>query len=102
MAWRRLSLRSQRKGRKGDDDGRLKEAPTVSDTDYFFGSYTIAVGMGNDDWMKAITGVTVNGEAYEKDIIDNTYSLSTTDGKISLDKAGFTKRECCCNQCGRI
>ena len=79
---------------KGDDDGRLKEAPTVSDTDYFFGSYTIAVGMGNDDWMKAITGVTVNGETYEKGYYtDNTYSLSTTDGKISLDKAGFTKNE---------
>ncbi len=79
---------------KGDDDGRLKEAPTVSDTDYFFGSYTIAVGMGNDDWMKAITGVTVNGETYEKGYYrDNTYSLSTTDGKISLDKAGFTENE---------
>ena len=94
MAWRRLSLRSQKKRKKkGDDDGRLKEAPTVgSDTDYFFGSYTIAVGMGNDDWMKAITGVTVNGETYEKGYYrDNTYSLSTTDGKISLDKAGFTK-----------
>ena len=79
---------------KGDDNGRLKEAPTVSDTDYFFGSYTIAVGMGNDDWMMAITGVTVNGETYEKGYYrDNTYSLSTTDGKISLDKAGFTKNE---------
>ena len=79
---------------KGDDDGRLKEAPTVSDTDYFFGSYTIAVGMGNDDWMKAITGVTVNGETYEKGYYrDNTYSLTTTDGKISLDKAGFTENE---------
>ena len=79
---------------KGDDDGRLKETPTVSDTDYFFGSYTIAVGMGNDDWMNAITGVTVNGEAYEKGYYrDNTYSLSTTDGKISLDKAGFTENE---------
>ena len=79
---------------KGDDDGRLKEAPTVSDTDYFFGSYTIAVGMGNDDWMNAITGVTVNGETYEKGYYrDNTYSLSTTDGKISLDKAGFTENE---------
>lgn len=79
---------------KGDDNGRLKEAPTVSDTDYFFGSYTIAVGMGNDDWMNAITGVTVNGETYEKGYYrDNTYSLSTTDGKISLDKAGFTKNE---------
>ena len=79
---------------KGDDNGRLKEAPTVSDTDYFFGSYTIAVGMGNDDWMKAITGVTVNGETYEKGYYrDNTYSLSTTDGKISLDKAGFTENE---------
>ena len=79
---------------KGDDNGRLKEAPTVSDTDYFFGSYTIAVGMGNDDWMKAITGVTVNGETYEKGYYrDNTYSLATTDGKISLDKAGFTENE---------
>ena len=79
---------------KGDDDGRLKETPTVSDTDYFFGSYTIAVGMGNDDWMNAITGVTVNGEAYEKGYYrDNTYSLSTTDGKISLNKAGFTENE---------
>ena len=79
---------------KGDDDGRLKETPTVSDTDYFFGSYTIAVGMGNDDWMNAITGVTVNGETYEKGYYrDNTYSLSTTDGKISLDKAGFTENE---------
>ena len=79
---------------KGDDDGRLKETPTVSDTDYFFGSYTIAVGMGNDDWMNAITGVTVNGETYEKGYYrDNTYSLSTTNGKISLDKAGFTENE---------
>ena len=79
---------------KGDDNGRLKETPTVSDTDYFFGSYTIAVGMGNDDWMNAITGVTVNGETYEKGYYrDNTYSLSTTDGKISLDKAGFTENE---------
>ena len=50
--------------------------------------------MGNDDWMKAITGVTVNGEAYEKGYYrDNTYSLATTDGKISLDKAGFTENE---------
>ena len=66
----------------------------MGDTDYFFGSYTIAVGMGNDDWMKAITGVTVNGEAYEKGYYrDNTYSLATTDGKISLDKAGFTENE---------
>ena len=79
---------------KGDDNGRLKETPTVSDTNYFFGSYTIAVGMGNDDWMNAITGVTVNGETYEKGYYrDNTYSLSTTDGKISLDKAGFTENE---------
>ena len=66
----------------------------MGDTDYFFGSYTITVGMGNDDWMKAITGVTVNGEAYEKGYYrDNTYSLATTDGKISLDKAGFIENE---------
>ena len=39
-------------------------------------------------------GVTVNGEAYEKGYYrDNTYSLATTDGKISLDKAGFTENE---------
>ena len=80
---------------KAPEESEEKPAPLVGDTDYFFGSYTITVGMGNDDWMKAITGVTVNGEAYEKGYYrDNTYSLATTrDGKISLDKAGFTENE---------
>lgn len=79
----------------GDNDSQLKKAPSVKETGKnYISGYTITVGMGNDDWMKAITGVTVNGEAYEKGYYsDNTYSLAVTDGMISLDKAGFTENE---------
>ena len=79
----------------GDSDSQLKKAPSVKETGKnYISGYTITVGMGNDDWMKAITGVTVNGETYEKGYYsDNTYSLAVTDGMISLDKAGFTENE---------
>ena len=79
----------------GDSDSQLKKAPSVKETGKnYISGYTITVGMGNDDWMKAITGVTVNGETYEKGYYsDNTYSLAVTDGMISLDGAGFTENE---------
>ena len=79
----------------GDSDSQLKKAPSVKETGKnYISGYTITVGMGNDDWMKAITGVTVNEETYEKGYYsDNTYSLAVTDGMISLDKAGFTENE---------
>ena len=79
----------------GDSDSQLKKAPSVKETGKnYISGYTITVGMGNDDWMKAITGVTVNEETYEKGYYsDNTYSLAVTDGMISLDGAGFTENE---------
>lgn len=77
----------------GDSDSQLKKAPSVKETGKnYISGYTITVGMGNDDWMKAITGVTVNEETYEKGYYsDNTYSLAVTDGTISLNGAGFTE-----------
>ena len=79
----------------GDSDSQLKKAPSVKETGKsYISGYTITVGMGNDDWMKAITGVTVNEETYEKGYYsENTYSLAVTDGMISLDGAGFTENE---------
>ena len=77
----------------GDSDSQLKKAPSVKETGKnYISGYTITVGMGNDDWMKAITGVTVNEETYEKGYYsDNTYSLAVTDGTISLNGTGFTE-----------
>lgn len=77
----------------GDSDSQLKKAPSVKETGKnYISGYTITVGMGNDDWMKAITGVTVNEETYEKGYYsENTYSLAVTDGTISLNGAGFTE-----------
>ena len=79
----------------GDSDSQLKKAPSVKETGKsYISGYTITVGMGNDDWMKAITGVTVNEETYEKGYYsENTYSLAVTDGMISLNGAGFTENE---------
>ena len=79
----------------GDSDSQLKKAPSVKETGKsYISGYTITVGMGNDDWMKAITGVTVNEKTYEKGYYsENTYSLAVTDGMISLNGAGFTENE---------
>ena len=80
---------------KAPEETETKAAPSVKETGKsYISGYTITVGMGNDDWMKAITGVTVNEETYEKGYYsENTYSLAVTDGMISLNGAGFTENE---------
>lgn len=80
---------------KTPEETVLKEAPGVRETGKsWLGGYTVTVGMNQDTWMNAITGVTVNEKTYEKGYYsENTYSLAVTDGMISLDGAGFTENE---------
>lgn len=61
----------------------------------FFGDYAITFGSGNDDYMQAITSVKVNGNVYENGYVNRNskYSVSKTDGLLSLGNASFTDGE---------
>lgn len=61
----------------------------------FFGDYAITFGSGNDDYMQAITSVKVNGNVYEDGYVNRNskYSVSKTDGLLSLGNASFTDGE---------
>ena len=74
----------------GDEQKPAQIQKTEKD---FFGDYSLLFGMGNDEWMNAITEITVNGTIYEKGFVWNntSYSLAVTDGKISLGNAEFTE-----------
>ena len=78
---------------KTPEETVLKEAPVVRETGKsWLGGYTVTVGMNQDTWMNAITGITVNGTTYEnKSFYEQGYSLAVTDGKITLGEAGFTE-----------
>ena len=94
--YKNLILKVQKDGTIVDEDSEVDElAPAVvkSAEKDFFGDYTLIFGMGNDDWMKAITEVTVNGETYERGYVYNnaSYSLAVTDGRIKLGNQGFTE-----------
>ena len=80
----------------GDNSGEELAPPQVISTEKntFGGSYTITVGMNQDDWMNAITGITVNGTDYQKNAFaDDGYSLGVTDGRITLGKEKFTEEK---------
>ncbi len=94
--YKNLILKVQKDGTIVDEDSEVDElAPAVvkSAEKDFFGDYSLIFGMGNDDWMKAITEVTVNGETYERGYVYNntSYSLAVTDGRIKLGNQGFTE-----------
>ena len=61
----------------------------------FFGDYAITFGSGNDDYMQAITSVKVNGNVYENGYVNRNskYSVTKTDGLLSLGNASFTDGE---------
>lgn len=61
----------------------------------FFGDYAITFGYDNDDYMQAITSVKVNGNVYENGYVNRNskYSVSKTDGLLSLGNASFTDGE---------
>lgn len=77
----------------GDSEVTAKEPPTswkaTTDT---YGDYTLETGMHNDDFMNAISGVSVNGSPYERGFVyaNSKYSTATTDGKIMLGSGGMT------------
>lgn len=81
-------------GEIGDEDGKIEPAEVKSvEKSFFGGDYTLSFGMGNDDWMNAITEVTVNGDAYEQGMVwgDKHYSLALTDGNVKLGGESFTE-----------
>ncbi|WP_432626735.1 hemoblobin-interacting domain-containing protein [Brotaphodocola sp.] len=81
-------------GEIGDEDGKLEPAEVKSvEKSFFGGDYTLSFGMGNDDWMNAITEVTVNGDAYEQGMVwgDKHYSLALTDGNVKLGGESFNE-----------
>ena len=70
--------------------GEEKAAPEVRSSEYssWDGTYTIVVGMGQDEWVKAIREVMVNDQVYDKlssSFASGTgYYLNVTDGKVNI------------------
>ena len=67
-----------------------KAAPKVQSAEYssWDGTYTIVVGMGQDEWVNAIQEVMVNEQVYDKlssSFASGTgYYLNVTDGKVNI------------------
>lgn len=70
--------------------GEEKAAPEVRSSEYssWDGTYTIVVGIGQDEWVKAIREVMVNDQVYDKlssSFASGTgYYLNVTDGKVNI------------------
>ena len=71
-------------------EGEKKAAPEVQSSEYssWDGTYTIVVGMGQDEWVNAIREVMVNDQVYDKlssSFASGTgYYLNVTDGKVNI------------------
>ena len=76
----------------GDGEVTAKEPPMNWRASSFMGDYTLTSSMGNDDFMKAISEVSVNGNRYEKGYVSNNdvYSTNETDGVIKLGSGKMT------------
>lgn len=76
----------------GDGEVTAKEPPMNWTASSFMGDYTLTSSMGNDDFMKAISEVSVNGNRYEKGYVSNNdvYSTNETDGVIKLGSGKMT------------
>ena len=76
----------------GDSEVTAKEPPMNWTASSFMGDYTLTSSMGNDDFMKAISEVSVNGNRYEKGYVNNNnnYSTRATDGTITLGNGNMT------------
>lgn len=76
----------------GDSEVTAKEPPMNWTASSFRGDYTLTSSMGNDDFMKAISEVSVNGNRYKKGYVSNNdvYSTNETDGVIKLGSGKMT------------
>lgn len=76
----------------GDGEVTAKEPPMNWTASSFMGDYTLTSSMGNDDFMKAISEVSVTGNRYEKGYVSNNdvYSTNETDGVIKLGSGKMT------------
>jgi len=76
----------------GDGEVTAKEPPMNWTASSFMGDYTLTSSMGNDDFMKAISEVSVNGNRYKKGYVSNNdvYSTNETDGVIKLGSGKMT------------
>lgn len=76
----------------GDGEVTAKEPPMNWTASSFRGDYTLTSSMGNDDFMKAISEVSVNGNRYKKGYVSNNdvYSTNETDGVIKLGSGKMT------------
>ena len=76
----------------GDGEVTAKEPPMNWTASSFRGDYTLTSSMGNDDFMKAISEVSVNGNRYKKGDVSNNdvYSTNETDGVIKLGSGKMT------------
>ena len=76
----------------GDGEVTAKEPPMNWTASSFMGDYTLTSSMGNDDFMKAISEVSVNGNRYKKGYVSNNdvYSTNETDGVIKLGSGNMT------------
>lgn len=76
----------------GDSEVTAKEPPMNWTASSFMGDYTLTSSMGNDDFMKAISEVSVNGNRYKKGYVSNNdvYSTNETDGVIKLGSGKMT------------
>ena len=76
----------------GDSEVTAKEPPMNWTASSFMGDYTLTSSMGNDDFMKAISEVSVNGNRYEKGYVshNDVYSTNETDGVIKLGSGKMT------------
>lgn len=76
----------------GDGEVTAKEPPMNWTASSFRGDYTLTSSMGNDDFMKAISEVSVNGNRYKKGYVSNNdvYSTNETDGVIKLGSGNMT------------
>ncbi len=89
----KISFVMKKKAASGDAEIIRKDAPKPTEASKsFMGDYALAFGMGNDDYMKAITGVTVNDTVYAASYgSEPRYSIAVTDGILTLDSDAFTE-----------
>ncbi|MDO4265590.1 MAG: DUF1533 domain-containing protein [Eubacteriales bacterium] len=83
---------------EGSEEETLKAPPVKEPTakkDSYDGSYSLTFGMGNDDWVKNVNGLSVNGEAYTEGYgysSDTEYRISNvTDGVIKFGNGAVTE-----------
>lgn len=77
------------------DPGPAEQTPpnTWTGSKDFCGDYSLSCGMGHDDFINAITSVSVNGTPYSNGYVYNNavYSLAATDGIIKLGNEKMTE-----------